>query len=81
VTGFLSPKAESTFFVIFAILGSVALPIRTDRDGNGGMTVADSTKPIAQHFKRHRREYASVPIAHTLALEQPGDKSKTFLRD
>ncbi|MGR9463118.1 hypothetical protein [Rhizobium leguminosarum] len=45
------------------------------------MTVADSAKPIAQHFKRHRREYASAPIAHTLALEQPGDKSKTFLRD
>jgi len=64
VTGFLSPKAESTFSVIFAILGSVALPIGTDRDGNGGMTVADSTKPIAQHFKRHR--FPAEIIGHCL---------------
>jgi hypothetical protein len=36
VTGFLSPKAESTFFLNLAIFCSVALLIGTDRDGNCG---------------------------------------------
>lgn len=35
VTGFLPPRAESTFFLNLAILGSVDLPIGTDRDGKG----------------------------------------------
>ncbi|RWY88493.1 hypothetical protein EHI44_10525 [Rhizobium leguminosarum] len=54
VAGLLPSNAESTFFSKFGNFGQHRLTIGADRDGNGGMTLADSTKPIAQHFKHHR---------------------------